>query len=204
MVTFSTQDNAKLLPKLKSGFKRTISWNKYLLKPELLAENPNLIHLVEPSFQGVNRVFVLSFENNAQRTGNKRCYIPKVEVKDYNVMIDGKNFFDQPVENNKVTYEKIRKIATGQEDNFITGCFLGYIYFKNYYKMIKLDLNKQQVLNDDPKAIQQINFIPNLERVGNKRIYLILEEAKETVLEFSQGTVKVLWTCYRMQFHLII
>ena len=114
MVTFSTQDNAKLLPKLKSGFKRTISWNKYLLKPELLAETPNLSHLVEPHFQGVNKLFVLTFENNTQRTGNKRYYIPNVGIKDYNVAIDGKNFFDQPVENNKVTYEKIRNIATGQ------------------------------------------------------------------------------------------
>ena len=101
VVTLSTQDNAKLLPQLKSGFKRTISWNKYLAKPELLAQNPNLNHLIEPSFQGVNRLFVLAFENDAQRTSNKRYYIPNVEIKDYNVMIDGKNLFDQPVKNKK-------------------------------------------------------------------------------------------------------
>ena len=105
IVTLSTQDNAKLLPQLKSGFKRTISWNKYLAKPELLAKNANLNHLIEPSFQGVNRLFVLAFENDAQRTSNKRYYIPNVEIKDYNVMIDGKNFFDQPVKNDKVTHE---------------------------------------------------------------------------------------------------
>ena len=93
VVTLSTQDNAKLLPQLKSGFKRTISWNKYLSKPELLAQNPNLNYLVKPSFQGVNRLFVLAFENDAQRTSNKRYYLPNVEIKDYNVMIDGKNFF---------------------------------------------------------------------------------------------------------------
>ena len=103
MVTLSTQDNAKLLPQLKSGFKRTISGNKYLAKPELLAQNAHLNHLIEPSFQGVNRLFVLAFENDAQRTSNKRYYIPNVEIKDYNVMIDGKNFFDQPVKNDKVT-----------------------------------------------------------------------------------------------------
>ena len=97
IVTLSTQENAKLLPQLKSGFKRTISWNKYLAKPELLAQNPNLNHLIEPSFQGINRLFVLAFENDAQRTTNKRCYIPNVEIKDYNVMIDGKSFFDQPI-----------------------------------------------------------------------------------------------------------
>ena len=101
VVTLSTQDNAKLLPQLKSGIKRTISWNKYLAKPELLAQNANLNHLIEPSFQGVNRLFVLAFENDAQRTSNKRYYIPNVEIKDYNVMIDGKNLFDQPVKNKK-------------------------------------------------------------------------------------------------------
>ena len=95
IVTLSTQDNAKLLPQLKSGFKRTISWNKYLAKPELSAQNLN--HLIEPSFQGVNRLFVLAFENDTQRTSNKIYYIPNVEIKDYNVMTDGKNFFDQPI-----------------------------------------------------------------------------------------------------------
>ena len=106
VVTLSTQDNAKLLPQLKSGFKRTISWNKYLSKPELLAQNPNLNHLVT-SFQGVNRRFVLAFENDVQRTSNKIYYLPNVEIKDYNAMIDGKNFFGQSVKNNKVTYENV-------------------------------------------------------------------------------------------------
>ena len=82
VVTLSTQDNAKLLPQLKSGFKRTISWNKYLAKPELLAQNANLNNLIEPSFQGVNRLFVLAFENDTQRTSNKRFCIPNVEIKD--------------------------------------------------------------------------------------------------------------------------
>ena len=132
VVTLSTQDNAKLLPQLKSGFKRTISWNKYLSKPELLAQNANLNHLIEPSFQGVNRLFVLAFENDAQRTSNKRYNIPDVEIKDYNVMIDGKNIFDKPVKYSKVIYENIRKIATGQGDNYTIGCLLDYIYFKNY------------------------------------------------------------------------
>ena len=82
VVALSTQDNAKLLSQLKSGFKRTISWNKYLSKPELLAQNPNLNHLVQPTFQGVNRPFVLVFEDDAQRTSNIRYYIPNVEIKD--------------------------------------------------------------------------------------------------------------------------
>ena len=93
VVTLSTQGNAKLLTQLKSGFKRAISWNKYLSKPELLRRNTNLNHLVEPSFQGVNRLFVLAFENDAQRTSNKRYYLPNVEIKDCNVMIDEKKLF---------------------------------------------------------------------------------------------------------------
>ena len=127
-----------------------------------------------------------------QRTSNKRYYLPNVEIKDYNVMIDGKNFFDQPVKNDKVTYENIRKIATGQGDDYTTGCLLDYSYFKENYKMIAIDLSKQQALDADPRAIQQINFTANLDRTGNTRFYFILEEAKETVFEFSQGTVKVL------------
>ena len=106
-------------------------------------------------------------------------------------MIDGKNFFDQPVKNNKVTYENIRKIATAQEDDYTTGCLLHYIYLKNYYKMIAVDLSKQQALDADPKAIQQINFTANLGRGGNTRIYFIPREVKEIVLDFSQGTALV-------------
>ena len=123
VVTLSTQDKAKLLKQLKSGFKRVINWNKYLSKPELLAQNPNLNHLVEPSFQGVNRLFVLAFGNDTERTSVKGYYLPNVEIKDYNLMINGENFFDQPVKNNKVTYENTRKIATGQGDDYTTDDF---------------------------------------------------------------------------------
>ena len=192
VVTLSTQDNAKLLAQLKNGFKRTITWNKFVIKPELLAQNANLNHLIEPSFQGVNRLFVLAFEDDAQRTSNKRYYIPNVEIKDYNVMIDGKNFFDQPVKNDKVTYENIRKIAIGQGDDYTTGCLLDYTYFRKYYKMIAIDLSKLQALDANPRAVQQINFTANLDRDSNTRFYFILEEVKENIFEFSQGTVKVL------------
>ena len=107
-------------------------------------------------------------------------------------MIDGKKFFDQPINSNLKTQENFRKIATGQGDDYTTGCLLDYIYFKDYYKMIVVDLSKQQTLDADPKAIQQINFTANVDRAGNKRIYFILEEAKEIAFEFSQGTIKVL------------
>ena len=112
-------------------------------------------------------------------------------------MNNGENF-DQPIKNNKVTYENIRKIATGQGDDYTAGCLLDYSYFKDTYKMIAIDLSKQQALDADPRAIQQNNFTANLDRAGNTRIYFILEEAKETILDFSQGTVKVLQTYYRM------
>ena len=192
VVTLSRKENAKLLQQLKPGFKRVVNWNKYLSKSELLAQKPNLNHLVEPSFQGVNRLFVLAFENDIQRTSAKGYYLPTVEIKDYNVMIIGENFFDKGIKSNKVTYKNIRKIATGQGDDYTTGCLLNYQYIKDYYKMIAIDLSKKQALDAVPRAIQQINFTANLDRAGNTRIYFILEEAKETILDFSQGTVKVL------------
>ena len=107
-------------------------------------------------------------------------------------MIAGKNFFHQPIKNDKVTYDNIIKIATGQGDDYTTGCLLDYTYFKKYYKMTATDLSKQEALDPDPKAIQQISFTANLNRAGYTRFYFIPEEAKETVFEFSQGTVKVL------------
>ena len=190
VVTLSTQENTTFLQQLKSGFKRVINWNKYLSKPELLAQNPNLNHLVEPSFQGVNRLFVLAFENDDDRTSDDQYYLPTLEIKDYNIMTNGENLFDQPIKNRGVTYDNIRKIATGQGDDYTTGCLLDYPYFANTYKMIAVDLSKQQVLDADPRAIQQINFTANLDRAGNTRVYFSLEEAKETILDFSQGTVK--------------
>ena len=192
VVTLSTQENTKLLQQLKSRFKRVINWNKYSSKPELLRQDPNLNHLVEPSFQGVNRFFVLAFENDTQRSSHSDYYLPNVEIKDYNIMINGENVFDQPIKNNKKTYENIRKIATGRGDDYTAGCLLDYPYFMDTYKMIAVDLSKQQVLDADPRAIQQINFTANLDRGGNTRVFFILEEAKETILDFSQGTGKAL------------
>ena len=127
VVTLSTQDNAKLLQQLKSGFKRVLNWIKYLSKPkfELLAQNPNLNHFVEPSFQGVNRLCVLAFENNTQRTSH--YYLQNIEIKNYNVMINGQNFFDQPIKNNKVSSVLVLGMITQLKDS---------------YKMIAVDLSK--------------------------------------------------------------
>ena len=103
-----------------------------------------------------------------------------------------KIFFDQPINSNLKTYENIRRIATGQGDDYTTGCLLDYSYFKENYKMIAIDLSKQQELDADPRAIQQINLTANLDTAGNTTMFFIIEEARETVLDSSQRTVKVL------------
>ena len=118
----------------------------------------------------------------------KQYFFPTVKIDDFNAMINGKNFFDQPVKKDKRTYDNIRKIATCQGDDYTMGCLLDYVYFKNYYKMIAIDLRKQQALYADPKAIQQINFTLNIDQGGQTAMYFIIEEAKETVLDFSEGT----------------
>ena len=107
-------------------------------------------------------------------------------------MIDGRNFFDQPINSMSKTYENIRKIATGKGDDYTTGCLLDYPYFKKNYKMIAIVLSRQNELVADPRVIQQINFTTNLDRAGNTTIFFIIEEAKETIFGFSQGTIKVL------------
>ena len=106
-------------------------------------------------------------------------------------MIDGRNFFDQPIDSMAKIYENMRKIATGQGNDYTTGCLLDYPYFKDHYKMIAIDLNKQQALDVDPRAIQQINFTAHFGKNGNTTILFIIEDVKETVFEFSQGKVKV-------------
>ena len=103
-----------------------------------MAQNPNLSHLAEPCVQGVNRLFVLAFEDDTQKTSTSGYFFPNVEIKDYKIMINGENFFDQPIKNNKVTYENISKIATGQGDDYAIGCLLDYPYFKSTYKMIAI------------------------------------------------------------------
>ena len=130
VVTLSTKDNEKLLQQLKSGFKKTISWNKYESSIKIFAQNRYLNYLINPSFQEVNKLFVLAFQNENGRTSHSTYYLPKVEIKDYNYMIDGRNFFDQPINSMNTTYENIRKIATGKGDDYTTGCLLDYPYFK--------------------------------------------------------------------------
>ena len=172
VVTLSTQDNANLLLWWKSGFKRTINWNKYEPKVKVEQWYRYLDFLINPSFQGVNIIFVLSFENNGGRINYTGYYLPLVEVKNFNVVIDGQRCFNEPVKNKLIIYDNIRKIEAGQEDDYTTDCLLDY----NYYKMKAIDLTKQQALDAGPKAIKQINFTANLDRDGNRTMFFLLKK----------------------------
>ena len=188
VITLLTQDNVILLKQLESGFKRSINWNKYQSKIADQAQNKHLDFLTDPEFQGLNMFFYyhLKVRMFEKVTSN---------IFDIFVMIDERNVFNQSVKNNLRTNDSIRTIATGQGDDYTTGCLLDYQYFKEYYKLIAIDLSKQQKLDADPKAMQQINFSRNLERDGDTRIFFIFEEAKETILDFSlkkKRTLKVL------------
>ena len=165
VVTLSNEDNTKLLQQLKSSLKRTINWNKYQSNPKTYSQNRYLTHLVDPSFQGVNRLFVLSFENEDDGTSHSTY-----------VMIDDKNVSNRVTNSDLKTYENIINITTGQGDDYTTGCLLNYSYFKNCYEMIAIDLSKQQFLDADPRAIKQINFTANLDSVGNTTMFFIIEE----------------------------
>ena len=152
VVNLLNQDNGKLLQQLKSGFIRTINWSKYQSKVTAKEQNRYLYYLIDPCFQGINTLSVLSFENNTDGASYSRYYIPLAEITDYNVMIDGRNVFDQTVKDNLITYGSIWKMSNGQGDNYTTGCMLDYPYFKNYCKMIATDWSKQQTLDSDLKA----------------------------------------------------
>ena len=182
--TLSTQDNIKLLKQLKSGFKRTINWNKYLPRPANRVQNKYLYFLIDPRFQGVNRLFVLSFKDDVGGESHKQYYLPTVEITNCNVMIDGKNFFDHLIKNDLKAYDIIRNIGTGKGDDYTRGCLLDYPYFKKYSKLTAIDLNKQQNLDADAKTIQKYNFTENLGRGKCFSMLFIIEEAKETALDF--------------------
>ena len=109
-VTLSTQDNVKLIDQLKSDFKRTINWNKYQSKASIQTQTQYSDFLIDPSFQEVNRLFLLSFEDNVHQTSYNRHFFPTAEIKDNNVTVDEKNFFDQPVKNDKRTYDNVKKL----------------------------------------------------------------------------------------------
>ena len=188
MVTLSAGNDNKLLEQLKSGYKRSIKWNKYMSQMSNQNKN-NLNYLIDPTFSNVNRLFVLSFENEDDRTSYYKYYIPNVEIKDYNVLIDGNAFFEFPVKNVEETYEKITQI-TDSSGYCTRGNLLDYEYFKEYYKLIAIDLSKQiELENKDIK--QQINFIGNLERDNGAAIFSIIEKSEETIIEFLQNYASI-------------
>ena len=131
----------------------------------------HLSYLIAPSFQRLNRLFVLLFENETDREVYTKYYLPTDEIK-YNFIIDRRNFFDQSIKNDFKTYDNIRKIVTGQGDDYTTGSLLDYNYFKENYQVIAINISKQQKLDADPKAIQQINFSRSTEK--DTSIFFIL------------------------------
>ena len=143
---------------MKSGFKRAINWNKYHPKVIVEEQNRYLDFLINPSVQEVHRRFVWTFENNGGRASYTRYYLSLGELKDFNIMTDGRNFFNQPVKDNLITYDNNQKIATGQRADDTTGSLLDDAYFKNYCKMKSIDLSKQQTLDFDPKSKAENQF----------------------------------------------
>ena len=163
IVTLSTKDNTNLTKRLKEGFKITIYWNQYVPKP--FQETPHrktgiTRFALDEAFQGVNRLLVLAFPdtpadeaadalaprnlaaNQVIRNSYRKYFVPHVDIISYNVLIDGRNFYDQPINDSIRKYDEIRRIATGKGDNYATGCLLDYDYFKNNYQLIAIDLSK--------------------------------------------------------------
>ena len=183
VVTLSKDDEIKLLTNLKSGFTREIEWNKYRSQMTTEGINNNLNILVDPTFTDVNRLLVLAYQNADDRQSFSQFCLPKVMVKDYNVIIDKLAFFDLPIKTEEEAYEKIIDISRNNE--YTTGSLLDYDYFKKYYKLIAIDLSKQQVLQENDDLIQQINFIGRLTEAAN--VFTIIEKKEHTILEFSQN-----------------
>ena len=193
VVTLSTENDKRLLEQLRAGFKRAIKWNKYRSEMTNQTQNNNLNYLIDPTFTKVNRLFVLSFENEDDRRSFSKYYVPNVQIKDFNVLIDGKSFFDMPIKNGEETYEQI--IVMGRNNGYATGNLLDCKYFSKHYKLIAIDLRKQiELENSDLK--QQINFIGRLTKDKGATMFFIIEKSEETTFEFLQNTETVVWFDY--------
>ena len=198
VVTLSKEDEKDFIEQQNKGFQRSIYWNEYKTK-ELNAtvDNNNPADSVRyvnlnPSFQGVNRLFVMAYNStNGQPTknGQRKYYLRRIDLNKYNVITDGKSFYDNLIENNIEKYRALKKVMIGKGEDYTTGSLLDFGYFLKHYKLIAVDLSKQKELDADPRAIQQIEF---KYMIGTSSIvYWILEKSKETILEFYKGTVKV-------------
>ena len=206
IVILSATDNVKLLKLLSEGFKRTVYWNKYKVIDNKLVEIADnneakyIRELLDSSWQGVKRLFVLAYnnkegDNKVSVDSFKKYFLPRVKIENYNIKIDGRNFYYQPINNSIKQYEEIRKISTGKGDDYTTGCLLDFAYFEKNYRLIAVDLSKQKALDADSRAIQQIFFtgkIKATEADTKVIIYYILEKSKETILQLSKGTTNVL------------
>ena len=189
VVTLSKDDEMKLLTNLKSGFRREIKWNKYRSQLSTEAINNNLNILIDPTFTNVNRLSVLAYQDDVNRQSFSQFYLPRVMVKDVNVIIDKLAFFDLPIKTEEEAYEKIIDISKNNE--YTTVNLLDYDYFKKYYEFIAIDLSKQQLLQENEDLIQQINkFVGRLEEAAN--VFIIIEKKEHTILEFSQNFANVL------------
>ena len=203
VVTLSTEDNIKLVKLLNE---RPVYWNKYKVIDnkvvEIAAANAekHIRELLDSSYQGVKRLFVLAYNNTGGNNqvsvdSYKKYFLPRVKIENYNIEIDGRNFYDQPINDSIKQYDEIRKISTGQGDDYATGCLLDFAYFEKNYRLIAVDLSKQKALDADSRAIQQTTFTGKIKStVANTRviIYYILKQSKETMPQFSKGTTKVL------------
>ena len=196
IVTLKTEDNTKLSKLLSEGFKRPIYWNKYKIIPnKRYDENDDIRELLDSSYQGVKRLFVFNYRdrggaNRITAGSHRRYFLPRFKIENYNIEIDGRNFYDQPINDTIRQYDEIRKISTGHGDDYATGCLLDFAYFEKNYRLIAADLRKQKPLDVDPKAIQQIIFTGKTD--NQIRVFYVLEKSKETILEFEKGTTKVL------------
>ena len=176
---------------------RSIYWNEYKTKEQDEFANANVFKYIslDPSLQGVNRLFIMAYDNdnaNANRStrdGRTRYYLPTIDLNKYNVVIDGRNFYDNPIESDIEKYRELCEKRTGKGEDYPTGSLLDYNYFIKHYKLVAVDLSKQKGLDADPRAIQQIEFKYMLGK--NSTIYWVLEKSKETIPEFYKGTVKV-------------
>ena len=188
VVTLSTKDDNNILEQLKSGFKRTIKWNKCRSEMTNQAKTNHLNNLIDRTFTKVKRLFVLSFENEEDRTSFSKYYVSKVEIKDFNVLIDGKGFVDVPVKNKEEACENVMSI--GKNNDYTTGKILDYEYFSKHYELIAIDLSKQIEL-ENPDLRQQINFIGKAED-DKATMFFIIEKSEETTLEFLQNSVNII------------
>ena len=132
VVTLKTEDNTKLSKLLSEGFKRPIYWNKY----KIIFKNYNNEYIrerLDASFQGVNKLFVLPYADGDNITDENSCrkyFLVRLRIKNYNIETDGRNFYDQPINDLIKQYDKIRKISTGQGGDYTSGCLLDFAYFE--------------------------------------------------------------------------